>query len=180
MGRVHCMEINAVEWAWSPGRTLLTHLLTLLYYSQIENERQWINDTGGGFCSADAGLGDQHSLPSPADDAGLSLYFLSGLSQLRRWAANFFFKARAISAAGSEQSNSTGSRCTRNGVPPGDLQQLCVTVSAASAVLATKLVPAASCTRIPSWIDELISSKTSWLHMISCKCKDLGHYIRYH
>ena len=118
-------EINAAQEG--------LHLVySLLYYPQTKNERQWMNYTGGGFCSADAGLGDQHSLPSPADDTGLSLYFLSGLSQLRRWAANFFFKARAISAAGSEQSNSTGSRCMRNGVPPGDLQRSFVTVSAVS------------------------------------------------
>jgi len=114
------------KWRSAPlnGPVAQEGLYLLTYYSQAENGRQWMNDTGGGFCSADAGLGDQQSLLSPADDTGLSLYFLSGLSQLRRWAANFFFKARAISAAGSEQSNSTRSRCTRNGVPPGDLRQL--------------------------------------------------------
>jgi len=39
---------------------------------------------GGGFWSADVGLGDQQALLSPTDDAGLSLYLPeSGLSQLR-------------------------------------------------------------------------------------------------
>jgi len=100
-------------------------------WAQADSGRQRRENTGAGFVCVDAGLGDQLSLPpSTTDDTGLSLYlWASGLSQLRRWAANFFLRARAINAAGSEQSKSSGSRCTRSGVPPGDLQQLFLILS---------------------------------------------------